>query len=86
MRCALIAVICIVMQYLQGQDMKDILSAGGPLPYAQAKDIILKVCDTLEPVHAQGIIHRDISPDNIYITTSGEVKLLDFSIVVHGLV
>ncbi len=68
----------IVMQYLQGQDVKTLLQDKGPLPYEQALDIILSVCDTLTPVHQKGIIHRDISPDNIFITTDGEIKLLDF--------
>lgn len=68
----------IVMQFLNGQDVKAILAAKGPMPYEQAREIILKICDTLAPVHQTGIIHRDLSPDNIYLTRDGEVKLLDF--------
>lgn len=68
----------IVMQFLNGQDVKAVLSAKGPMPYEQARGIILKICDTLAPVHETGIIHRDLSPDNIYLTQEGEVKLLDF--------
>ena len=68
----------IVMQFLEGQDIKDILNAEGPMPYNRAMPIIRAVTETLEQVHAQGIIHRDIAPDNIYITNTGEVKLLDF--------
>ena len=68
----------IVMQYLEGQDVKAYLKKYGALPYDRAREIILRVCDTLTPVHAAGIIHRDISPDNIFLTESGEVKLLDF--------
>ncbi len=68
----------IVMQYLMGSDVKHILNAQGPMQYDMARDIILSVCDTLMPIHAQNIIHRDISPDNIYITQNGEIKLLDF--------
>ncbi len=68
----------IVMQFLKGQDVKEKLNTNGPLPYEEARDIVLKICDTLAPVHARGIIHRDISPDNIYLTEAGEVKLLDF--------
>ncbi len=68
----------IVMQYLRGQDAKSLLAEKGPLPYEEALDIILPVCDTLAAVHQKGIIHRDISPDNIYLTEEGEVKLLDF--------
>ncbi len=68
----------IVMQFLKGRDVKERLTSGGPMPYEEAREIILSICDTLAPVHARGIIHRDISPDNIYRTESGEIKLLDF--------
>lgn len=68
----------IIMEYLQGVDVKVLLEANGPMPFEEAREIILKICETLEPVHKEGIIHRDISPDNIFITQEGEVKLLDF--------
>lgn len=68
----------IVMEYLRGVDVKEMLNANGAMPFEEARDIILKVCEALKPVHEAGIIHRDISPDNIYITMEGEVKLLDF--------
>ncbi len=68
----------IIMQYLQGQDLKGILNSQGVLDFEMAKDIIIQICDTLDPVHKQGIIHRDISPDNIFITDDGKIKLLDF--------
>ncbi len=68
----------IVMQYLKGSDVKNIIASQGLMQYEMARDIILSICDTLMPIHAQNIIHRDISPDNIYITEMGEIKLLDF--------
>ncbi len=68
----------IVMQFLKGSDAKKILTNQGVMEYEMARDIILKVCDTLSAVHTKNIIHRDISPDNIYITDKGEIKLLDF--------
>ncbi len=68
----------IIMQFLKGQDFKHYLSKNGVLDYETARNVIVKVCETLEPVHAKNIIHRDISPDNIYLTESGEIKLLDF--------
>ncbi len=68
----------IVMEFLQGQDVKEIISANGRMEYEDAREIILHICDTLEPVHQEGIIHRDISPDNIYVTVDGKIKLLDF--------
>ncbi len=68
----------IIMQYLEGTDVKEMLKANGPMLYEQALPIIRNVGETLAEVHKEGIIHRDISPDNIFITKSGEIKLLDF--------
>ena len=69
----------IVMEYLDGMTLKQYLAEhGGKLPYEEAVEFILPVLDALQAVHKEGIIHRDISPDNIFITEDGEVKLLDF--------
>ena len=68
----------IVMQYLEGQTVKDVIKANGQLPFDTAREIVLKVLETLKEVHKEGVIHRDLSPDNIFITTKSEVKLLDF--------
>ncbi len=68
----------IIMQFIKGKDVKRILQEEGTLPYERAREIVLSICDTLAPIHTKNIIHRDISPDNIYITDEGEIKLLDF--------
>ena len=69
----------IVMEYLDGMTLKQYLAEhGGKLPYEEAVEFILPVLAALQAVHKEGIIHRDISPDNIFITNDGEVKLLDF--------
>ena len=69
----------IVMEYLDGMTLKQYLAEhGGKLPYEEAAEFILPVLAALQAVHKEGIIHRDISPDNIFITEDGEVKLLDF--------
>lgn len=68
-----------VMEYLKGQDLRTY--TGGfrtKLDTAYGIRCMLQVMDGLEELHGQNIIHRDISPDNIYITHMGEVKLLDF--------
>lgn len=68
-----------VMEYIEGQSLKQLLAAsGGRLSYAQAIGILLPVMESLTSVHAQNMLHRDISPDNISITKSGQSKLLDF--------
>ena len=71
----------IVMEYLDGVSLKKYLqenTADGKLPLEDAKQIIRPVMTALKSVHAQNIVHRDISPDNIFILYDGRVKLLDF--------
>ena len=68
----------IVMEYLEGQTVAQILKEKGPMPYDMAKNIIASVLSALAGVHSLGIIHRDISPDNIFIGKDGKVKILDF--------
>lgn len=67
------------MERLDGVSLLQYLrDAGGRLPWEAACDLLLPVFDALDTVHAAGIIHRDISPDNIFICREGSVKLLDF--------
>ena len=69
----------IVMHYLRGRTLRDHLRARGlPLPFEEAAAIVRPVLDALQEVHRLGLVHRDISPDNIYICDSGRVCLLDF--------
>ena len=69
----------IIMQYLEGVTLKEYLKQnGGRLDPNLAVSILMPVMDALRAVHKVGIIHRDISPDNIFITKSSQVKLLDF--------
>ena len=68
-----------VMEYVDGMSLKAYLaSQGGKIPCAQALAILKPVMEALEWVHGLGLTHRDISPDNISITSGGESKLLDF--------
>lgn len=68
-----------VMDFVEGisfdQYIKD---NGGKVSYQVAEDILIKIIDALAVVHSKGIVHRDVTPDNIYITNDGTVKLLDF--------
>lgn len=62
----------LVMTYLEGQTLSQSLAAaGGKLPYHAARSIMLRVMDGLREVHTQGLLHRDISPDNVYLTRAG---------------
>ena len=68
-----------VMEYVDGESLKSyVQKKGGTLPFEQAKQILDPVLDALEAVHREGIVHRDISPDNIALSSDGKVKLLDF--------
>lgn len=68
----------IVMDYFEGETLQERLNREGKIPYEEAIEIIMPILSSLQEVHDAGIIHRDISPDNIYLTKYGEVKLLDF--------
>lgn len=69
----------IVMEYVDGITVKSYLKQnGGKLPVEQVLQMMKPVIQSLAKVHETGIIHRDISPDNIMITSSGGMKLLDF--------
>ena len=68
-----------VMTYVEGITVKEHLAAaGGVLPPQQARSIMIPVLDALKEVHAVNILHRDVSPDNIFINNKGQVILIDF--------
>ena len=68
-----------VMEYIDGMSLKAYLKdQGDKIPYAQALTILQPIMEALIQVHALNLLHRDISPDNIYITSRGESRLLDF--------
>jgi serine/threonine protein kinase len=76
----------IAMSYLEGITLKEyVRQKGGRIPLEQALEIFTPVFDSLHAVHETGILHRDISPDNIYITRERQVKLLDFGAARHSI-
>lgn len=68
----------IIMEYLEGKTLKAYLDERGKISVAEAKAILHPTIEALKDVHEMGIIHRDIAPDNIFLTNDGRVKLLDF--------
>lgn len=75
-----------VMEYIQGENLLNYLTRhGGKTTFADAKRLLYPIMDALTAVHSVGLIHRDISPDNIYITRDNTVKLLDFGAARYSL-
>jgi eukaryotic-like serine/threonine-protein kinase len=72
----------IVMELLEGETLRDRLatSTAKAIPLDQLLDIATQICAGLQAAHHKGIIHRDIKPANIFLTTSGQVKILDFGL------
>lgn len=75
---------CIIMEYIEGQTLTERIHSTGCLPLPDALRIFQALTDALHYVHQQGIIHRDIKSNNVKITPSGHVKLLDFGIAKSG--
>jgi eukaryotic-like serine/threonine-protein kinase len=70
----------IVMEFVNGRTLKEVLAAEQRLQTRRALEIIADICAALEFSHRHGIIHRDIKPGNVMITQNGQVKVMDFGI------
>jgi len=70
----------ITMEYLEGQDLRAVLREKGKLPPEEAARIILQICRALEVAHGEGVIHRDLKPQNIMLDANGRAYVMDFGI------
>ncbi|MBI4574651.1 MAG: serine/threonine protein kinase [Planctomycetes bacterium] len=70
----------LVMQFVEGQSLGDVLKRHGPLPPGKALVIVREVAKGLAAAHRQGLVHRDVKPDNILITRDGRVLVADFGL------
>ncbi|MGH2825730.1 MAG: Stk1 family PASTA domain-containing Ser/Thr kinase [Actinomycetota bacterium] len=71
-----------VMEYVSGSDLRDLLVRRGAIDHGVVLEIMAEVCDALEAAHSEGLIHRDVKPENILIARDGKVKVADFGIAV----
>jgi beta-lactam-binding protein with PASTA domain/predicted Ser/Thr protein kinase len=70
----------IVMEYVEGRTLRELLQDGPPLDVDTALDVTARVLSALEYSHRGGIVHRDIKPANVMVTPNGDVKVMDFGI------
>jgi hypothetical protein len=70
----------IALEFIEGRNLRQVLAARGPLPAAEAARIARDIARALEAVHAAGILHRDVNPNNVMLESAGRVVLLDFSV------
>ncbi|MEM9586879.1 MAG: protein kinase [Planctomycetota bacterium] len=71
----------LVMEYLDGLDLAELMRRVGPLPIGVAAGIGVEVCQALSAIHEAVLVHRDIKPSNVMLTRGGEVKVLDLGLV-----
>ncbi|MBR5716816.1 MAG: protein kinase [Bacteroidales bacterium] len=71
---------CIVMEYLEGDDLKAMMKQGKRFTDAELRKWWDQIADALNYTHAKGVVHRDIKPSNIFLDKKGNIKLLDFGI------
>jgi serine/threonine protein kinase len=80
MDCGDMDQLCIVMEWVGGKFLREILTREGKLSAERATRIVTGVCEALEYIHSQGIVHRDLKPENIMVGEGDSTKLIDFGI------
>ena len=70
----------IVMEYLRGQTLGQVMKSVKPMPESDALKIASRICDALQYLHENEVIHRDLKPDNIMICDDGSIRIMDFGI------
>ena len=77
---SIVALPYIVMEYVEGRTLRDVLREGDPMDPQHALEVTGGVLSALDYSHRMGIVHRDIKPANVMLTTNGEIKVMDFGI------
>jgi serine/threonine protein kinase len=74
------SILYMVMEWVDGRLLRQILSEKGKLPTERAIRITVAICDALNYIHSQGVVHRDLKPENIMVDANDHIKLIDFGI------
>ncbi|HET8569733.1 MAG TPA: serine/threonine-protein kinase, partial [Candidatus Limnocylindria bacterium] len=75
-----------VMEYVQGRTLRELIAERGPLPPDQAARVVRQVASALDAAHAAGVVHLDVKPANVIVSDEGHAKLADFGVAAaaHG--
>src|SRR5690606_4060346 len=70
----------IIMEHLDGEPLSSLIERRAPFPLGSLARMLCEVLDALSAAHEKGVVHRDLKPDNLFVTPNGHVKVLDFGI------
>jgi tRNA A-37 threonylcarbamoyl transferase component Bud32 len=70
----------LMMEHVRGSNLRDLVTAGGALHQSTVCDLTLQMCEILSYLHANKVIHRDFTPDNLMLSPDGRLKLIDFNV------
>jgi hypothetical protein len=73
----------LVLEHIDGCNLRELVARDGPLPESEVHDLAMQMCDILKTLHANFIVHRDFTPDNLILNSKGKLKLIDFNVAQH---
>jgi eukaryotic-like serine/threonine-protein kinase len=72
--------VCMVMEWVEGTRLREIIDGQGKLPLQRALRITTRICEALDYIHGHGVVHRDLKPENIFVDANDDIKIMDFGI------